>query len=592
MGFRKNVSLEDALDSISKNVHPLDAVTVPVDGARGYVFAKTVYASEDIPPFDRAAMDGYALASQDTASITRGQSMTLSVVSDIHPSTDKPPPIQRGQAARIMTGGPIPPGADAVVRDEDVQNTAGDIHIHSPVSCSQFVSRKGQDLKKGDLIASQGAVVQPVDISLLASSHVRKVIVTRKPTVAILSIGNELIDLKESPQTPKIVASNCYMLSAMIEKQGYQVGFSTITQNTEDAIGRDLEEGLKKDIVITIGGTAHAKSDLTRAVLEATGVRIQFAGVAMRPGKGTTFGMVENKPVFALPGTPSSVFTAFYSFVLPALWRLCGHRDVRTETVQAILEKSIRKQPGITHMVQGVVTEKASLSSVLPLTGPGIAKLSAMAKANGLIRISPDEGNLVKGQPVSVQLLDRLGPTVFTHRRSSRAKGEQRSRMPAILSVVGKSNAGKTTFLEKLVPELIARGHKIGTIKHDVHGFDLDHEGKDSWRHKQAGAHTVVISSPRKVGVIKDVPVEETLDSLAVKYFQEVDLVLTEGYKRQGKPKIEVFRRSAHAKPLCKSDDNLIAIVSDTPLDWETPCFGLDDISGVADFVEKLFLER
>jgi len=162
--------------------------------------------------------------------------------------------------------------------------------------------------------------------------------------------------------------------------------------------------------------------------------------------------------------------------------------------------------------------------------------------------------------------------------------------MPPIVSIVGKSDTGKTTLLEKLVPELRARGYRIGTIKHDVHDFDIDHRGKDSWRHKQAGAHTVAISSPTKVALVKDVETEETLDSLASKYFQDVDIILTEGYKKEDKPKIEVFRSQVHETPLCKGDEHLVALVSDTSLDLDVPSFELDDTKGLADFLEKRYL--
>jgi len=163
--------------------------------------------------------------------------------------------------------------------------------------------------------------------------------------------------------------------------------------------------------------------------------------------------------------------------------------------------------------------------------------------------------------------------------------------MPPIVSIVGKSDAGKTTLLERLVPELKARGYRIGTIKH-VHVFEIDHEGKDSWRHKQAGAHTVAISSPTKVALVKDVETEETLDSVASKYFQDVDIILTEGYKKEDKPKIEVFRSQVHETPLCKGDEHLVALVSDAGLDLGVPRFELDDIKGLAGFVEERFLVK
>jgi molybdopterin-guanine dinucleotide biosynthesis protein B len=169
---------------------------------------------------------------------------------------------------------------------------------------------------------------------------------------------------------------------------------------------------------------------------------------------------------------------------------------------------------------------------------------------------------------------------------------EESGAMPPIVSIVGNSDAGKTTLLEKLIAELTARGYRVGTVKHDVHGFDIDHEGKDSWRHKQAGAHTVVISSSVKVAIVKDAEREETLDDLASKYFQDVDLILTEGYKREDKPKIEIFRSGVHETPLFEGDERLAALVSDTSLDSGVPLFDLDDTEGLADFVEKTFLSK
>jgi molybdopterin-guanine dinucleotide biosynthesis protein B len=163
--------------------------------------------------------------------------------------------------------------------------------------------------------------------------------------------------------------------------------------------------------------------------------------------------------------------------------------------------------------------------------------------------------------------------------------------MIPIISIVGKSDSGKTTFIEKLVPELVRRGYRIATVKHDVHGFEVDREGKDSWRHKQAGAHTTVISSPQKVALIRDVEKDLRLDEIRDKLVQDVDLILSEGYKKDVQPKIEIFRTEKHKELLCTKEDNLVAIVSDREFDVGVSCFFLDDIKGVADFIEKKFLK-
>jgi len=162
--------------------------------------------------------------------------------------------------------------------------------------------------------------------------------------------------------------------------------------------------------------------------------------------------------------------------------------------------------------------------------------------------------------------------------------------MIPIVSIVGKSDIGKTTLIEKLLPELTRRGIRIATVKHDVHGFEVDREGKDSWRHKKAGAHTVVISSPQKVAVIRDVERDLTLEEIREKLIQDVDLILSEGYKKDVQPKIEVFRKGKYEGLLCTREDHLEAVVSDQTFDIGVPFFSLDDIRGLADFIEKRFL--
>lgn len=164
--------------------------------------------------------------------------------------------------------------------------------------------------------------------------------------------------------------------------------------------------------------------------------------------------------------------------------------------------------------------------------------------------------------------------------------------MPVVVSFVSKKNSGKTTLLDKLIPELIKRGHRVGTIKHDVHGFEIDREGKDSWRHKQAGALTVVISSPRKLAVVKDMEQEARLDDIVANYFADMDIVITEGYKKAGKPQIELFRSAAHKTPLHEKGKpgTLVAVASDVAVDLGVPRFDLEDIQAIADFIEITFL--
>jgi len=404
MAYPRIVSRKEALELILDSVHPLATIKLPLEGSLGYIAAEDLYAPTDLPRFNRSAMDGYAICSKDTANATNKRSVKLKVVGEIHPSTAELIPIESGQAVRIMTGGPIPPGADAVVKEEDARCEAGTLDVAGLVPASQHVWEKGKDIKKGSLLVEQGSPVTPAILGILANLQIREVTVTRRPEVCILAVGNELIDLHDKPTGHKIVASNIYMLSAMVKQHGGRLRFAKISKNDKGAIRRDIKEGLKGDMLIMTGGSSNAHSDLTRALMGEMGVELRFAGVSMRPGKGTTFGLYDNKLLFGLPGTPTAVYVVFYTLVLPALLRLMGMAVQGPCCIEAVLEQDINKTPGIEHLVQGFVMEDSHYR-VLPLVGPDIEVFPAMARANGLIIVGPDQAHLKQGQTVSVQLL-------------------------------------------------------------------------------------------------------------------------------------------------------------------------------------------
>ena len=163
--------------------------------------------------------------------------------------------------------------------------------------------------------------------------------------------------------------------------------------------------------------------------------------------------------------------------------------------------------------------------------------------------------------------------------------------MIPIVTIVGKSDSGKTTLVEKIVPELIRRGYRVTTVKHDLHGFEIDRQGKDSWRHKQAGAQGVIISSPQKVALIRDVDKDMSLEELRDAFGGNADLILAEGFKKDIQPKIEVFRKEEHQELLCTEEDNLVAIASNRPFDIGIPCLDIDDVKGIVDLIESKFLK-
>jgi molybdopterin-guanine dinucleotide biosynthesis protein B len=164
--------------------------------------------------------------------------------------------------------------------------------------------------------------------------------------------------------------------------------------------------------------------------------------------------------------------------------------------------------------------------------------------------------------------------------------------MIPIVSIVGKSDSGKTTLIEKIIPELIRRGYRVATIKHDVHGFDIDEEGKDSWRHRKAGADMVILSSPKQIALIRSVDRDLTVAELGERFIDDVDIIITEGFKKDIQPKIEVFRKEMHRDLLTSTDDNVVAVVSNQTFDLPVPCLDLDDVNGVVDTIERTFLDH
>jgi len=161
-----------------------------------------------------------------------------------------------------------------------------------------------------------------------------------------------------------------------------------------------------------------------------------------------------------------------------------------------------------------------------------------------------------------------------------------------IVSIVGRSNSGKTTLIEKLIPELQRRGYRVATIKHNIHGFEIDHEGKDSWRHKKAGARLTVVASPNVVAVVEDADKDYELSELRDRYIRDVDIILSEGFKKNPHPKIEIMRSDMKYEPICSRKDNLMAVVSDVLVESGAPCFNINDAEGIADLVEERFLKR
>ena len=266
--------------------------------------------------------------------------------------------------------------------------------------------------------------------------------------------------------------------------------------------------------------------------------------------------------------------------------------------------RTVRRNQGIGRKLLDALRDK-TLHPVLVGTWATAVWAIRFYEKHGFRLVTPEEKNRLlkkywsiseRQVETSVVLADQRWfnrkrvPHVPSYKRGASAHEEGTGMIP-IVSIVGRSNTGKTTLIEKLIPELKRRGYRVATIKHNIHGFDIDHEGKDSWRHKKAGARMTVIASPHRVAVVEDVTRDYELEELRDQYIRNVDIVISEGFKANPHPKIEVVRSELRHEPICTKEDNLIAIASDRPLDRGVPCVDINDIKGLVDLIEKRFLK-
>ena len=291
---------------------------------------------------------------------------------EIHSSAERPAGITERETIAIMTGEAVPPGADTVVKREDVESDGDTVTLRIAISPGLHVSEKGKEMAKGSLIAKKGTRISPVAYSVLASLRMPTVSVMKRPDVTIMVIGNELGGLSDQGKGHKIVASNLFLLSALVEALGAHVARASIVRDNKAAIETELKEGLQNDLLITTGGTWHSRSDLTRSAMEGVGIHFLFSGMSVVPGKGTSFGLFEGKPVFALPGTPSAVFTVFHTLIRPCLRKLMGQEQVGPTIIEAVLEQDLHKRPGLEHFVTGQVSLQQGEYRVRPVGKPDI----------------------------------------------------------------------------------------------------------------------------------------------------------------------------------------------------------------------------
>lgn len=401
------ITVEEALDKILSHIQPLGFEKVSILDALGRVIAEDMIAPRDIPPYDNSGMDGYAVRHEDIQNASQKNPVRLEVIEDLRAGFVSEKTVQKGQAIRIMTGAPVPKGADAVVPVEETERGNGFVFILKAGFPGGYIRRAGEDVKRGDRVISAGDLIRPSEIGMLASMGRSFVSVYQRPSVAILCTGEELVDVGESLDGVKIVSSNSYTLAAQVRECGaipIQLG---IARDRKDEIKEKILQGLWADVFISSAGVSVGDYDFVRDVLKELGVEMIFWRVAMKPGKPVAFWMFDGKPAFSLPGNPVSSMITFEQFVRPALLKMMGHRQIFRSVIEAILNEDIRKEPGERHFIRAMVSFEND-GYFVTTTGPqGSGILRSMVKANGLIVIPEGQEIVRAGEKVKVQLLDR-----------------------------------------------------------------------------------------------------------------------------------------------------------------------------------------
>lgn len=397
------LSVTDAQQRILECVHKLDIESVGLERSTGRVLANDVRANRDLPPYDVSAMDGYAVRSADLAKIPA----ILEVIEDIRAGDLPRSTVQAGQCARIMTGAPVPQGADAVIRVEDTQvSDENRVQINAAVKSGNDIRLRGEGMRNGDVVLTAGTEITPGVTGVLATVKQSQVQVYRRPRVAILSTGNELEDIDDPVDPDKIPNSNSYALMAQVQALGIEPDLLGIARDDPAELEEYLQRGLHFDVLLVSGGTSVGVHDYVRTIIESLGVQMKFWRVAMKPGHPVAFGITAHTRFFGLPGNPVSSMVCFEQFVAPALRRMMGHQRLFRHTIAARLTHGIKHQPGRTEFVRVTLAKEEGGYAATSTGAQGSGMLLSMAKADGLMIIPAESAGLAAGSMVTVQLLE------------------------------------------------------------------------------------------------------------------------------------------------------------------------------------------
>jgi len=394
------IGIAEAQRIVSQHMTLLPTEEVLLFQGLGRIISEDVHADRDVPVADNSAMDGYAF------SIASLQGNSLTVGGFLPAGQERSVPISPGEAIRIMTGAPIPAGCDTVVPLEEVEETGHGIRLTGKVTPGSHIRKRGEDIRVGDKAIPARSFLRPQEIGMLASLGKTSAKVFRKPKVAVLATGDEVLE-PGSPLSPgKIINSNSYSIAAQILETGAEPILLGIAGDDGEKTREKIRAGMQADTLITTGGVSVGDKDHVREALVELGGEIKFWKVNMKPGKPVAFAVLNGKPVFALPGNPVAAMVAFEVFVRPTLLKMMGHPRVCRPVVRAILTEAVKNKGERPHLVRALVELREGRYFVTTTGNQSSARLSSLTHGNGLMRLAP-ETSLAPGDVVDVSLLDR-----------------------------------------------------------------------------------------------------------------------------------------------------------------------------------------